>query len=70
MNQAQQVLAHLQTGGFITSLSALHDYGIIQLPKRIFDLKREGHQIRREWKNRLNRYGHRVRIAEYRLEDA
>ena len=68
MNQAQQVLEHLQAGHKITSLKALRVLGIIQLPRRIWDLKREGHQIEREWIYRTNRYGDRVRIAEYSLE--
>ena len=69
MTQARMVLEHPQAGHKITSLKALHVFGIIQLPRRIWDLRREGHRIERRWIYRLNRYGDRVRIAEYSLGD-
>jgi len=45
MTQAEQILAHLEAGKSITPLEALKEYGIFRLGARIYDLKREGHDI-------------------------
>ncbi|HDL1290209.1 TPA: helix-turn-helix domain-containing protein, partial [Mannheimia haemolytica] len=39
------MLAHLQNGGRITSLSALDDFGCLRLSARIKDLRDRGHDI-------------------------
>lgn len=66
--QAERVLEHLQTGGTITSLSALERFGIIQLPRRIYDLKKAGWPIRSRMREVTNRYEQTVRVKEYWLE--
>ena len=65
--QAERVLEHLQTGNTITSLSALAHFGIIQLPRRIYDLKAAGWPIQSRNCFVTNRYGQRVRVKEYWL---
>ena len=43
--QCRQILAHLQQGKTITRKQAIHLYGCVNLPGRIFDLKEAGHHI-------------------------
>lgn len=43
--QCQKILAFLQQGGRITSLSALNQFGCLRLSARIKDLRDEGYQI-------------------------
>lgn len=43
--QCQKILAFLQQGGRITSLSALNQFGCLCLSARIKDLRDEGYQI-------------------------
>lgn len=44
-SQNAKILAHLQQGGRITSLSALNQFGCLRLSARIKDLRDEGYQI-------------------------
>ena len=67
MTQTRQVLDHLKSGRTLTALQALTDYGIIQLPARIWELRQAGYPVDKEMVSRLNRYGERVHVAEYRL---
>ena len=43
--QCQMILNHLRKGHSITQRSALLDFGIMALPRRIADLKESGHKI-------------------------
>ena len=65
--QRTMVLEHLESGRTITSLEALREYGIIQLPKRIFDLREAGYPVEKHWITVRKRHGEKARIAEYRL---
>lgn len=65
--QADRVLEYIKSHGSITSLEAVNNLGVIQLPRRIFDLKRRGHRIVREDKTTSNRFGESVRVGIYRL---
>ena len=69
MRQDKRVLMHLQNYGSITSLEALNRYGIIQLPRRVYDLRRRGWLIETKYKMVTNRYGERVRIGVFALTD-
>ena len=60
--QNKRILAHLKSGKPITPLEALKRYGSLRLGARIWDLKRDGHNITRTMKRR----GRRT-FAEYRM---
>ena len=51
----------------MTAVQALELYGIARLAARISDLRYDGHSIDTKMVAALNRYGDRVRYAEYRL---
>ena len=69
LNQTQEerVLDWMKRKGEITSAIAYDELGIIQLPKRIWNLKRMGYTIKTEWREGKNRYKDKVRFCAYSL---
>jgi len=67
MTQAEKILRHLNDHGSITALDALREYGCMRLGARIWDLKREGHDIRTTFETSRNRYGEKVTFARYTM---
>lgn len=67
MTQNERILRHLQDFGSITALDALKDYGCMRLGARIWDLKRDGHDIRTTFESAQNRYGEKVSYARYTM---
>lgn len=69
MTQKDRVLKYMQDFGKITPLDAIREFGCLRLSARIFDLKRDGHNIISETETSKNRYGDSVSYASYRLEE-
>ena len=67
MTQKQRVLEHLQAGNEISSLYAVVYMGIMDLPKRISDLRKDGHKITSRTGHSINKYG-KVSYNIYKLE--
>ena len=69
LNQTQEerVVDWMKRKGEITSAIAYTELGIIQLPKRIWNLKRMGYTIKTEWREGKNRYKEKVRFCAYSL---
>ena len=69
LNQTQEekVLDWMKRKGEITSAIAYDELGIIQLPKRIWNLKRMGYTIKTEWREGKNRYKEKVRFCAFSL---
>lgn len=67
MTQCERLLKHFEDHETITPIEAMNDFGIMRLGARIWDLKHEGHDIRRKMVTGKNRNGETVRYAEYRL---
>ena len=68
MTQNALILRHLIDHGSITALDALREYGCMRLGARIWDLKREGHDIRTTFETARNRYGEKVSYARYTIQ--
>ncbi len=64
MTQAQDVLKFLKDGFTLTSLKALSALGVISFPKRICELRRQGHQI----EQRRIKLPNGKRVNEYWME--
>lgn len=47
--QCNQIKAHLESGGTITSLEAVKKFGCIHLPRRILDIKESGYPVDATW---------------------
>lgn len=68
MTQSERILRHLNDYGSITALDALKEYGCMRLGARIWDLKREGYDIRTTFETSRNRYGEKISYARYILQ--
>ncbi|MDL2294034.1 helix-turn-helix domain-containing protein [Ruminococcaceae bacterium OttesenSCG-928-D13] len=68
MSQCTRVLEYMQMHGGVTSLEAFTDLGIVSLPRRICDLRQQGHHIKVERVSGRNRYGEPTHYNRYRLE--
>lgn len=70
ITQHERVLKYLKTHkNGMTSGDGMKLFGIMQMPKRIWILRQEGHKIRSKIETVVNRYGERVQITRYILED-
>lgn len=68
MTQCDIILWHLQNVGTLTRAQAMAEYGIVELPARIVELKRLGHNITSEKGHSVNRFG-KISFNIYKLED-
>lgn len=48
MSQAEEILAWLKAGHSLTKLESINRFGCMNLGGRVWDLKREGHDIQSE----------------------
>lgn len=67
-NQNQLVLDYMRDYGSIEPMQALRDLGVYRLASRISDLRKEGHNIRKEMQSQISRItGRTVSYAKYSL---
>lgn len=69
-NQRGLVLDHIAVHGSITSAEAAYKYGIMDLPKRISELRKLGYNITGERVNGYNRFNKPCHYNVYRMEGA
>lgn len=67
--QNKTVLEHMQRDGFITSWQAIQLYGITRLSGRIYDLRKEGYNIKSTSQVCRNKFGNTCNVARYELEE-
>ena len=67
MTRKDMILSFMRENGSITQLQAAEEFGCWRLGARIWDLKADGHNIRRDMVTRKNRYGKTVMFAQYTL---
>ena len=66
--QREIILWHLQNVGTLTRAQAMSEYGIIELPARIVELKKLGYNITSERGTSVNRFG-KIHFNIYKLEE-
>lgn len=67
-NQKELVLAYMREYGSIEPMQALRDLGVYRLASRISDLRKDGHNIRKEMQSQISRItGRTVSYAKYSL---
>ena len=70
VTQKEKVLTYLREHKEgVTSLEAFNLFGIMQMPKRIFDLRSDGWNISATPKEGTNRFGQPVKFVVYKLEE-
>jgi len=67
MNQKTQVKRYLESGKKITSLDAREKLGILDLPKRMSELREMRFEFKDRWKRVKTRFGGYTRVKEYYL---
>lgn len=67
-SQSAWVLAHLEAGVRLSSRDAVLYYGIQDLPKRISELRRQGHAIASARQDGKNRHGGNTHWFVYWME--
>lgn len=67
-NQKQRILRFLQSGNTLTRLISWSRLGVLEAPARISELRSEGHAIRTKMVTVHNRFGEKVKIAEWSIE--
>ena len=68
-NQESRVLDYMATRGGITQVEALRDIGVMRLASRVSALRKKGWPILDTWENTRNRYGEKIRVKRYYLEN-
>lgn len=63
--QTALIKKHLNKKGSITSWEAIQRYGCTRLSAKIYDLRKEGMNIKTEHVTKKNRYGYLVTFAKY-----
>ena len=48
MTQSEMILAALESGRRLTPLDALREFGCLRLGARVWDMRRDGHNVQRE----------------------
>lgn len=67
--QNDRILDYMQKYGGITPLDAMRDLGVMRLASRISDMRRLGYEVIDEWVSVENRWGEKVKVKSYRLEE-
>lgn len=67
LNQSQRILKYLSMGKTLTRLNAWARLGILEAPARISELRAEGHNIHTKMITVHNKYGQKVRVAEWSM---
>lgn len=68
MNKTQKVKEHLLEHGSITSWDAIEKYGATRLSAIIFNLRKQGYDIRTIMREETDRYGNTCQYANYVLK--
>lgn len=67
MSQKYRVKSYLESGNPLTSLTALQELGVMDLPKRMSELKDDGFKFKKSWLRVVNRYNEKTRVRLYYL---
>lgn len=69
MTQKENILNHIKTYGSVTNIELMTRYGIMHPTARISELRKKGFKIVAELKDTQNKYGEKIKIAVYTLEE-
>lgn len=65
VSQKQMVLDYIREFGSITPIDAFRDLGVTRLAAKVFELKKDGHDIEKVIETGKNHFGNRTRYARY-----
>lgn len=67
MSQKDRILQYLKDGKTLTRANSYEEVGCFEAPARISELRHEGYDIITTMKTVRNRFGEKVRIAEWTM---
>ncbi len=67
MTQKDRILAHLKSGKTLTRLESWNLLGVLEAPARISELRGANHEIFTRMIDVTNRYGERIKVAEWSM---
>jgi len=67
MTQQERILKYLKSGRILTRLNSWTMLGVIESPARISELRSKGHIINTRMIEVKNRFGEKVRVAEWTM---
>ena len=65
--QTERIVEYMEEFDSITPLEAMRDLGCYRLSARIYDLKKDGADIKKEMIQVRNRFGEFTTVAQYTL---
>ena len=65
-SQADRIRAYLDSGKTLTRLNAWSELGILECPARLCELRQSGYPVITTIVKVTNRYGEKVRVAQWR----
>lgn len=68
-SQNERIIDYMRKYGGITPLDAMRDLGVMRLASRISDMRRLGYEVIDEWVSVENRWGEKVKVKSYRLDE-
>ena len=66
-SQCERIIKYIRDFGSITTWQAMEDLGVARLASRIYDLKEQGYEFKKNRVKTKNRYGERTYYDEYML---
>ena len=69
MTQRERVQEYIERNGSITSLQAINELGVMDLPRRICDLIQLGVPINKKRIKVRDRYGETKHVIEYSIKE-
>lgn len=67
MNQCELIMKYLIDFGSITPLEAFIDLGVMRFSARIYDIKKQGTQLKEEYIKITTRYGIKKSVKKFSL---
>jgi len=67
MSQSKRILEYLESGNKLSRLNAWNQLGVLESPARISELRAKGYEIKTEMITVANRFGEKVKIAEWSI---
>jgi hypothetical protein len=68
--QKDRILDFLKSGQKLNRLISWSRLGVLEAPARISELRAEGHLIKTDMRTVHNRFGEKVKIAEWSIESS
>ena len=70
ISQKDRVLKYMRAMNGITTWEAIKEFGITRLSAKIYDLRKDGYNIKSKTIQSINRYGDITHFKQYFLDDS